>query len=161
MNFVTYKKIADNLLEISIDFPNYIQNQPMNDKECVFITLSVCALIDTINTNYSDCRQIIILNCLDVHISQVKYISYAYYIIKEIHKYTRDIKLLDKILIINYGNILLRFYGIAKTFLPAYIGDLVEFKKNEELAIEPAREFTRMEEELIKNMMYIAKNKTQ
>jgi len=131
MNFLKYQKIGDNLLEFIIDIPTFIQEQPKSDEECLLITIALCGLIDHINTEYKDCRQVIVFNCLGSHIKQIKNISYIYYIVKEIHKYTKDQRLLDKITVTNYGESLYKFYLTAQVILPDYINNLIEFRKNE------------------------------
>lgn len=131
MNFLKYQKTEDNLIEFTIDIPTFVQEQPKSDEECLLITIALCGLIDHINTEYKDIRQIVIFNCLGSNINQIKNISYVYYIIKEMHKYTKDQKLLDKIIVINYGENLYKFYLTAQVILPDYINNLIEFRKNE------------------------------
>jgi hypothetical protein len=131
MSFLEYKEINDNTLEFNLKISKFISEQPTTNEECILITLSICAIIDNVKEKYSTHKQILIFDCLDSNIKQIKNIEYLFYMIREIHKYTKDLKLLQKLIIINHGESLLNFYNRFHSMLPTYINNLIEFRKNE------------------------------
>ena len=127
MEFIDYN-IVDNKVIFNIYINKYMSNQPKTDEECILITLSIIALSEKIKIEYSEFKQILIFDCIDSHISQLENIKYVYYIIKELHKFTKDDRLLDKIIIKNYGLNFYKFYQKSKYVLPDYITSLIEFQ---------------------------------
>lgn len=127
MDFIEYT-IIDNKVIFNISINKYMTCQPKTDEECILVTLSIIALSEKIKTEYLNLKQILIFDCIDTHISQLENIKYIYYMIKEVHKYTKNDKLLDKIIIKNYGLAFYNFYQKSKFVLPDYINSLIEFQ---------------------------------
>ena len=92
------------------------------------MAIAIISITNKIKTDYVNVRQEIVFDCLGTHIKQVNNISYVYYKIKELHKFTKDDRFLDKIYIKNYGNSLFKFYETSKYVLPDYINNLIEFE---------------------------------
>lgn len=131
MDFIKYS-IKDNKVYFEIFINDYINLQPKCDEECILMTLSVIALIERVKSEHGDLRQELLFDCHDSHINKVDNISYLYYIIKEVHKYTKNDILLDKIYVKNYGASLKKFYNKSKYILPDRISNIIEFIEDTE-----------------------------
>ena len=131
MSYIKYDQ-KDGVLYVLFIMKGYIEIQPKTYEECTQTIEYYKKVIDAIRLNFPEHRQIFIADLENSYISEMYSMRYTIRMLNEIHDYTKHERLLDKIIIRNTGNLIMKVYNTVKRVLPPFIDEL--------LIIEPMKD---------------------
>lgn len=122
---IKYEVIND-ILVVTFNMREYLDIQPKTYEECAEKVSYFKKVIDAIRLNFPTNKQIFIVELLNCYLTDLYSIRFAMNMIQEIHEYTKNERLLQRIIFKNTGAVFQKVYKIVRYLLPSFIDELLE-----------------------------------
>lgn len=122
---IRYETIGDTLV-ITFNMREYLDVQPKTKEQCEEKISYFKKVIDAIRLNFPNHKQIFIVELENCYISNLYSIRYSINMIQEIHEYTKNETLLQKIIFKHTGYVFQKVYKMVRHVLPTFIDELLE-----------------------------------
>lgn len=122
---IKYEVIGD-ILAITFNMREYLDVQPKSKEECDDKISYFKKVIDAIRLNFPTHNQVFIVELKNCYLSHLYSVRYAVKILQDIHEYTKNETLLQRIIFKNTGSVFQKVYKMVRHILPSFIDDLLE-----------------------------------
>lgn len=122
---IKYEVVGDTLV-ITFNMREYLDVQPKTKQECDDKISYFKKVIDAIRLNFPTHKQIFIVELENCYLSNLYSVRYSINIIQEIHEYTKNETLLQRIIFRHTGIMFQKIYKMVRHILPTFIDELLE-----------------------------------
>lgn len=119
-------EIVDDILVVTFTMREYLNVQPKTRTECDEKLDYFKKVIDAIRLHFPNNNQIFIVELANCYLTELYSIRFAVNMIQEIHEYTKNDTLLQRIIFKNTGSVFQRVYKMVRYVLPSFIDELLE-----------------------------------
>lgn len=118
--------LHDSILYIFFKMREYLDVQPKTKEDCDEKISYFKKVIDVIRQNFPTNKQVFIVELDNCYLSHLYSVRYAIKILQDIHEYTKNETLLQRIIFKNTGSVFQKVYKMVRHVLPSFIDDLLE-----------------------------------
>lgn len=119
-------EVVDDILVIMFNMRDYLDDQPKTKTECDEKLTYFKKVIDAIRLNFPTNKQIFIVELAHCYLTELYSVRFAVNMIQEIHEYTKNETLLQRIIFKNTGTVFQKVYKMVRYVLPSFIDELLE-----------------------------------